>query len=216
MFTGIFCALSSCRWNITSRNERDLFFSFAQSNPFMSFFVKWNVWKGSRRWKRASTAFRSRRIFSVCLFITSAGVNTLRTWRRRQAEAAKGRRMPCIKFNDVVGAATRSAIYACKSPARLSNVSSDVRLLTQYLRDHNVGSFINTRPTLFHKPLNINFSESSYDVRPTDRLSLELQFLLKTASLCLSLYLISISPLQPDPEPRSRDNSERRKHFWSQ
>lgn len=73
-------------------------------------------------------------------------------------------------------------------------------------------------PRPFHKPLSINFSESSYGVRSTDRLSLKLQFLLKTASLCLSLYLIYISPLQPDPdaETRSRDKSKRRKHFWSQ
>lgn len=189
-------------------------------NPFISFFVtvsrEVKCLKRFQEVERASTAFRSRRIFGVCLFITFAGVNTLRTWRWRQAKAAKGRRMACIDFNDVVVAATRSAIYACKSPALLWNVSSDVRLFIQYLRDHNVGSFINTRPTLFHKPLNINFSESSDGVRSTDRLSLKLQFLLKTASLCLSLYLIYISPLQPGPETRPRDKSKRRKHFWSQ
>lgn len=98
-----------------------------------------------------------------------------------------------------------------QSPALLWNVSSVARLFIQYLGDHNVGSFINTRPTLFHKPLDINFFESSYGVRSTDRLSLKLQFLLKTASLCLSLYLIYICPAR-----RPRDKSKRRKHFGSQ
>lgn len=64
-------------------------------------------------------------------------------------------------------------------------------------------------PRCSRKPLNINFFESSYGVRSTDRLSLKLQFLLKTASLCLSLYLIYICPFQPGLGRRDKANSVR-------
>lgn len=83
------------RWDISSfLKERNLFISFAQSKPIHEllrrrFFRSELSEKVPGGGKRASTTFRSRRIFVVCLLVIFSWANTRRTWRWKQAEAAK-------------------------------------------------------------------------------------------------------------------------------